>query len=82
MYVDSSVYVRIKWGASEQFRIDSGVRQVNVASGRRVAGAIRSLVNDRELQLECAILLHETLLVLVLCMAVRHCYGTRRRDLE
>ena len=25
-----------------------------VASGRRVAGAIRSLVNDSDLQLECA----------------------------
>ena len=29
-----------------------------VASGRRVAGAIRSLVNARDLQLECASILH------------------------
>ena len=36
-----------------------------VASGRRVAGAIRSLVNVRDLQLECARVLHETLLVLL-----------------
>ena len=33
-----------------------------MASGRRVAGAIRSLVNTRDLQLECARVLHETLL--------------------
>ena len=36
-----------------------------VASGRRVAGAIRSQ-NFRSLQLECARVLHESLLVLVL----------------
>ena len=34
-----------------------------VANGRRVAGAIRSLVNARSLQLECARVLHESLLV-------------------
>ena len=37
-----------------------------VASGRRVAGVIRSLVNAWDLQLQCA----------------RQCYGRRRRDLE
>ena len=37
-----------------------------VVSGRRVAGAIRSLVNARDLQLDCAGVLHETLLVPVL----------------
>ena len=37
-----------------------------MASGRRVAGTIRSLVNVRDLQLECARVLHETLLVTVL----------------
>ena len=37
-----------------------------VASGRRVAGVIRSLVNDRSLQLECVWVLHEILLVHVL----------------
>ena len=37
-----------------------------VASGRLVAGAIRSLVNVRDLQLECARVLHETLHVPVL----------------
>ena len=36
-----------------------------MASGR-VAGAIRSLVNARSLQLECARVLHESLLVPVL----------------
>ena len=33
------------------------------SSGRRVSGAIRSVVNARDLQLECASLLYETLLV-------------------
>ena len=37
-----------------------------VASEKRVAGAIRSLVNTRDLKLECTIVLHETLLVPVL----------------
>ena len=37
-----------------------------VASRRRVARAIRSLVNARDLQLECARVLRETLLVPVL----------------
>ena len=37
-----------------------------VASGRRVADAIRSLVNARDLQIECSRSLHETLLVPVL----------------
>ena len=37
-----------------------------VVSGMIVAGAIRSLVNARSLQLECARVLHESLLVPVL----------------
>ena len=37
-----------------------------MASGRRVAGVMRSLVNARDLQLECARVLHESLLVPVL----------------
>ena len=40
-----------------------------VVSWRRVAGAIRSLVNVRDLQLECARVLHETLLVPVFIYA-------------
>ena len=32
-----------------------------VASGRRVAGAVRSLVNSRDFQLEYSRILHETL---------------------
>ena len=38
----------------------------NVASMRRVASAIRSLVNARSLQLECASVLHESLIVSIL----------------
>ena len=37
-----------------------------VVSGRRDAGAIRSLINARDLQLGCARVLHETLVVPVL----------------
>ena len=37
-----------------------------VAGGRRVAGAINSLINARDLQIERAKVLHETLLVPVL----------------
>ena len=37
-----------------------------VMSGRRVAGVIRSLVNDRSLQLECVKVFHESLLMPVL----------------
>ena len=37
-----------------------------VASGRRVAGVTRSLVNARGLYLECARILHESLFVPVL----------------
>ena len=37
-----------------------------VGSGRRVTGAIRSLVNARSFQLECARVLHESLVVHVL----------------
>ena len=42
-----------------------------VESGRRVASAIRFLVKARDLQLECARVLYETLLAPVLCRAVR-----------
>ena len=46
--------------------IDMAECSRKVASGRRVAGAIRFLVNTRDLQLECARVLHETLVVHVL----------------
>ena len=42
---------------------DGAERSRKVASRRRVAGAIRSMVNARDLQLECARVVHETLLV-------------------
>ena len=48
-------------------------------SGRRFAGAIRSLVNSMDLRIECPRVLLETLLIPVLI------YGSetrRRRDLE
>ena len=42
---------------------DGAECSTKVASGRRVADAIRSLINARDLQLECTRVLHETLLV-------------------
>ena len=60
---------------------DEAECHAKVASGRRVAGAIRSLVNAKDLQLGCARVLHETF-YLFLHMAVRQCYGKRRRGLE
>ena len=53
-----------------------------VASGRMVAGVIRSLAKASDLQIDCARFLHETLLVPVLCMTVKQCYGKRKRDLD
>ena len=47
----------------DESRTDEAECSRKVASGRRVAGAIRSLVNARRLQLECAKVLHESLLV-------------------
>ena len=35
-------------------------------SGRKVGGGIRFLINDRDLQLECTMILYETLLVPIL----------------
>ena len=43
-----------------------GICRRKVANRRRVSGAIRTLVNDRGLQFECARILHETFLVPVL----------------
>ena len=45
---------------------DGAECNMNEASERRVAGSIWSLVNAKDLQLECARVLHETLLVPVL----------------
>ena len=42
-----------------------------MASGRMVGGNIRSLVNGRGLQLQCAWALHESLLVPALMYVVR-----------
>ena len=53
---------------------------MRVASVRRVAGAIRSLVNGRDLQFVCARVLHEKLLVHVLIYDSETMW--RRRDLE
>ena len=49
-----------------------------MASGRRVAGANSSLVNDMDLQLECAC----SLTCMKHCLAVKRCYGKRRINLE
>ena len=61
---------------------DGGECSRKVASGRRVAGAIRSLVNARDLQLQCARILHETFLVPILMYDNETMLWKRRRDLE
>ena len=48
------------------FSTDGAECSSRVASVKRVAGAIRSLVNARDLRLECARILHETSIVPVL----------------
>ena len=52
---------------------------IKVAGGRRVAGVIRSLVNARDLQIVCARVPHESLLIPVLMYEVKQCYGKRRK---
>ena len=42
------------------------IQILRVSSGRKVAGAIKSLVNAKVLKLECSKVLHEGLLVPVL----------------
>ena len=42
------------WGVLDELGKDGAECSRKVASGRRVAGTIRSLVNDKNLQLECA----------------------------
>ena len=53
-----------------------------VVSGRRVVGVIISLVNAKNLQLECARVLHETLLVPVFMYGIETMLWERRKDLE
>ena len=48
-------------------------------SGKRVAGAIRSLVNARSLQIECARALHKSLLVIVLTCSSETVIWRKRR---
>ena len=50
---------------------ESGTDADEAECSRKVAGAIRSLVNARSLQLECARVLHESLMVPVLRMVLR-----------
>ena len=52
-----------------------------VASGRKVAGVIRSLVNARVLELECEGCCMRGCSCFFYCMIVRQCYGEKRRGL-
>ena len=54
------------WDVLDESGTDGAECSRKVASGRRVARAIRSLVNTRDLQLECARVLHGTLFIPVL----------------
>ena len=51
------------WGVFWMNQVHMKQCRRKAASGKRDGGAIRSLVNARGLQLECARVLHETLLV-------------------
>ena len=58
------MYVGIYLGCVlDESGTDNAECRKKVASGKGFAGAIRSLVNAMSLQLECARVLHETLLV-------------------
>ena len=52
----------VLWMTPEQMR----QYRRKIGSGRKVASAIRSLINTRGLQVECSRVLHEALLVPVL----------------
>ena len=52
------------WGVLDESGTNGAECNRKAVSRRRVAGAIRSLVNARDLQLKCARVMHETLLVL------------------
>ena len=54
------------WDVLDKSGTDEAECSRKVESGRRVAGAFRSLVSARSLHLECARVLHESLLVPVL----------------
>ena len=54
------------WCVLDESGTDGANFNRKVKSGRRIASAIRPLVNARDLQLECASFLHEILLVPVL----------------
>ena len=58
MYPNSNI-----WDVLKEAGTDGVECSKKVAWGRRVAGATRSLVNARDLQIECARGLHETLIV-------------------
>ena len=54
------------WGVSQKSGTDDPECRRKVAIGRKVAGSIRSVVNARGLQHECARVLHEGLVVPIL----------------
>ena len=70
------------WCILDESGTDEVENSRKVASGERVADAIKSLVNAKDLQIECARVLHEALLVSLLMYGVRQCNGRKRRDLE
>ena len=49
-----------------------------IESRRKVEDAIRSLVNTKSLDLECAMVLNEACSCLFHCMVVRQWYGRRK----
>ena len=50
----------------DEKRTDDAECSRKVLSGKKVAGAIKTLVNERGLSLNCARILHESMLLLML----------------
>ena len=65
-YVSSMSWNSNIWDVFWTKQAQIGQNIGEVASGRRVASAIRSHVNARDLRIHCARVLHETLFVPVL----------------
>ena len=63
----------------DESRTDEAECIRKVGSGRRVTGAIKFLVNARSLQLECAKVLHESMLVPILTYGSETIWRERSR---
>ena len=69
--VSEFIYLECNLSESRHIAVEYCMK---VANGRKVAGAIKTLVNVRGLQLQCARVLYETLLMAVMLLScMRNC---------